>query len=248
MAGHGSRPLRGLESTAQSSVQTAKFGRMFRWLEPAIAPEGPSEEALARKTLTELAALMVTSEFTDNVAQHKFPGDTPDAPIERSEPADENVRIAAGYTYLGQFIDHDITLDTTPLDEQLADPLSIRNFRSPAVDLDSLYGQGPGVNPELYARDPATFGMLPELLVGQAGTSADPQGGNVPGLPNDLPRNRVGRALIGDERNDDPVVVQKVSQGEFSSESWKRAASGVAARAGTGRAHGHTARVWRAAS
>jgi hypothetical protein len=35
---HGSRPLRGLESTAQSSIQTGKFGRLFRWLPPAFTP------------------------------------------------------------------------------------------------------------------------------------------------------------------------------------------------------------------
>ena len=44
MAGHGSRPLRGLESTSQSSVGTARFGRMFRWLEPAFINNGPGDE------------------------------------------------------------------------------------------------------------------------------------------------------------------------------------------------------------
>lgn len=155
-----------------------KFGRMFPGLPPLQA------------STAQLSALAAAMRDPD-----------PDG------AGGDNPNVAAGFTYLGQFIDHDITLDTTPLDEQIADPLSIRNFRSPAVDLDSLYGQGPGVNPELYARDPATFGMLPELLVGQAGTSADPQGGNVPALPNDLPRNRVGRALIGDERNDENLLV-----------------------------------------
>ena len=121
-------------------------------------------------------------------------------------PAGDNPRVPAGYTYLGQFIDHDITLDTTPIDQQHADPLAIRNFRSPAVDLDSLYGQGPGVSPELYARDPITMRMLPELLVGTASLSPSPAG-DVPALPNDLPRNRVGRALIGDERNDENLLV-----------------------------------------
>ena len=41
---HRSKPLRGLESTGQSSIGVAKFGRMFRWLEPAIAPRGTAEE------------------------------------------------------------------------------------------------------------------------------------------------------------------------------------------------------------
>ena len=32
------------------------------------------------------------------------------------DPGGDNENIPAGYTYLGQFIDHDITLDTTPLE------------------------------------------------------------------------------------------------------------------------------------
>ena len=62
MAGHGAPP-RGLESTAQSSIGVAKFGRMFRWLEPAIAPQGPVQEAEVYDLLKTLAGLMVTSEF-----------------------------------------------------------------------------------------------------------------------------------------------------------------------------------------
>jgi len=44
MAGHGSKPLRGLEGTKQSSTGTAKFDRMFRWLEPAQSPQGGAED------------------------------------------------------------------------------------------------------------------------------------------------------------------------------------------------------------
>lgn len=199
MAGHGSRPLRGLESTAQSSVRTAKFGRMFRWLEAAVAPEGPSEEALVRKTLTELAALMVTSEFTDNVAQHRFPGDTPDAPIERSEPADENVRIAAGYTYLGQFIDHDITFDPVSSLQRLNDPDALEDFRTPRLDLDCLYGRGPADQPYLYDKASGRGKFILGANRGVAGMDCP-----------DLQRTADGTALIGDKRNDENKIVAQV--------------------------------------
>jgi hypothetical protein len=155
-----------------------KFGRMFPGLEPL---------RVADAQLTALA----------NAMKDPNPG----------SPAGNNPNITAGFTYLGQFVDHDITLDTTPLAQQQADPLAIRNFRSPSVDLDSLYGQGPGVSPELYARSAATFGMLPEMLVGKASQSPSPTGVDIPLLPNDLPRNRFGRALIGDERNDENLLV-----------------------------------------
>jgi hypothetical protein len=122
-------------------------------------------------------------------------------------PAGDNAKVPAGYTYLGQFIDHDITLDTTPLEEQEVDPLATTNFRSPSVDLDSLYGQGPVIHPHLYQRDPATHRTTAKLLIGRASSSFDPAGPDLPAMPNDLPRNQVGRALIGDERNDENLLV-----------------------------------------
>ena len=72
-----------------------------------------------------------------------------------------NPNVPAGCPWLGQFVDHDTALDTTPRDQQRADPPASRNFRSPALDLDSLHGQGRGVSPGRYARDAARFAMQP---------------------------------------------------------------------------------------
>lgn len=155
-----------------------KFGRMFPGLPPLHVADEPLED---------LASAMR------------------DDGLDLSDG--DNPLIPAGFTYLGQFIDHDVTLDLTPLAEQTADPLSTRNFRTPALDLDSLYGDGPGANPELYRIDPATGAAGPELAVGEAEASFDPAGGQVPALPNDLPRAPDGRALIGDPRNDENLAV-----------------------------------------
>jgi hypothetical protein len=87
----------------------------------------------------------------------------------------DNPNIPAGYTYLAQFIDHDITLDLTPLDQQAADPLGTQNFRTPALDLDSIYGPGPALAPFMYQRGPDTR-TIPKLLIGRATDSFDPQG------------------------------------------------------------------------
>jgi len=100
MAGHGSKPLRGLESTRQSSIQTTKFGRLFRWLEPALAARTPSDEKHIKEMLELLASLMVSSEFSENVDGPKHQS-TPDSDLFTTEPADENITIAAGYTYFG---------------------------------------------------------------------------------------------------------------------------------------------------
>ena len=56
-------------------------------------------------------------------------------------PADNG--IPAGYTFLGQFIDHDVTYDPTSLSESRVDPLALTNYRTPSLALDNLYGRGP---------------------------------------------------------------------------------------------------------
>lgn len=154
-----------------------KFGRMFPHLEPLIV----SEDALF-----DLAEAMLDSD--------------------PSSTAGDNPNIPAGFTYFGQFVDHDITLDLTPLAQQSADPLATVNFRTPALDLDSIYGPGPALAPFMYQRDGAGR-MTPKLLIGKALASPDAEGGTIPDLPNDLPRNSVGRAIIGDERNDENLLV-----------------------------------------
>jgi hypothetical protein len=164
-----------------------KFGVMF----PHLLPLFVDDDALA-----DLAEAM-----RDVVPEHpSMEGD--------------NTAIPAGYTYLGQFIDHDITLDTTPLDQQHADSKATRNFRTPALDLDSLYGDGPGIHPYLYQRDPVSFRVTEKLLVGHTAISDDKVPGDpdkkLPASRHDLPRNQVGHALIFDERNDENLLVAQI--------------------------------------
>ncbi|SEW07366.1 Animal haem peroxidase [Cognatiyoonia koreensis] len=104
----------------------------------------------------------------------------------------------AGMTFLGQFIDHDITLDATSAIGTKIDPRSIRNIRTPNLDLDCVYGDGPEASPYLYGQgDAHEF-----LLFGREDN------------PYDLARNCKGRALIGDFRNDENILVSQV-QGAF---------------------------------
>jgi hypothetical protein len=68
---------------------------------------------------------------------------------------EENLLVPAGYTYLGQFIDHDLTFDSTSsLNPSNSAPT---NFRTPRFDLDCLYGDGPGAQPYLYDGDKLLF-------------------------------------------------------------------------------------------
>lgn len=101
--------------------------------------------------------------------------------------------VAAGMTFLGQFIDHDITLDATSAIGTRIDPRSIRNVRTPALDLDCVYGNGPEASPWLY--HPGHHGFM------LYGTGANAR---------DLARNTHGTALIGDPRNDENQIVSQL--------------------------------------
>lgn len=103
----------------------------------------------------------------------------------------------AGMTFFGQFVDHDITLDAQSAIGTRIDPRSIRNIRTPALDLDCVYGDGPEASPHLYSEKHEGF-----LLFGRDENHRD------------LARNCRGTALIGDPRNDENVIVSQV-QGAF---------------------------------
>jgi hypothetical protein len=116
--------------------------------------------------------------------------------------------IPAGFTYLSQFIDHDITLDLTSINAKAADPQATENFRTPALDLDSVYGLGLDGSRHLYVRGSAADSGKnpgPKFLIGRTINVA---AGNVTGdHRNDLPRSPEGFALIGDHRNDENLLV-----------------------------------------
>lgn len=123
----------------------------------------------------------------------------PIPPIGRPDP-EENRAIAAGYTYFGQFVDHDLTRDDRPTTLLgTVDVSTLVNLRTPQLDLDSVYGSGPTGSPQLYAADHV------HLLVG-APLSGSPDVG-----ARDLPRNpTTGQALIGDPRNDENRMVAAI--------------------------------------
>lgn len=94
----------------------------------------------------------------------------------------------SGFTYLGQFLDHDLTLDTTPLGQANIDVDSMVNGRTPRLDLDSMYGGGPGVSPQLYD-DSGRFKF------------------STPNGFEDLQRTPTGKAILAEGRNDENLVI-----------------------------------------
>ena len=112
--------------------------------------------------------------------------------------------IPAGFTYFGQFVDHDLTADPTPLSENgTVDPGEIMNERTPSLDLDSVYGNGPVLSSQLYESDGV------HLKIGRTSPTLNGEpGGPINGdFPNDLPRQEDKKAIIGDDRNDENLAV-----------------------------------------
>ena len=79
--------------------------------------------------------------------------------------------IHAGLTYVGQFVDHDITFDVSSSLDVATDATTVHNMRTPVLDLDSLYGRGPVLDPYLYAMP--GVGSNPTAIKLQLGTNTD---------------------------------------------------------------------------
>ncbi len=167
------------------------FGRICSDL-PPWAPKNVSDDALEAHFMEFANASMVE-------APDKLPSEiAEDDDLRKELEARFSSKIPAGYTYFGQFIDHDITLDTTPLSDSEIDPNRLHNFRTPRLDLDCVYGTGPDNQPYLYEHAAGQF--TGKLLTG-----------TVPDTPfPDLLRNREGRAIIGDMRNDENAIVAQI--------------------------------------
>src|SRR5262245_10998675 len=131
-------------------------------------------------------------------------------------PADPGVSaIPAGFTYFGQFVDHDITFDISSSLTADTDANTINNMRSPALDLDSLYSRGPGLDPFMYSFPTSGPPTAVKFLVG-TNTNVGPGGPSSNGTPGgmatqanwDVPRvSGPLTAIIGDPRNDENLIV-----------------------------------------
>jgi hypothetical protein len=134
-----------------------------------------------------------------------------------------NSSIPPVYTYWGQFVDHDLTANTDR-DSAISDitrpdlaPLApgfvtanLFNLRQPALNLDSVYGDGPSGSPELYDGIRLKVGTVAET----SDNPARPIGGDhIPpetDARRDLPRAADGTATIGDARNDENLIVAQL--------------------------------------
>lgn len=129
----------------------------------------------------------------------------------------------AGYTYFGQFIDHDITRDVTGDEDALDGPLpavmlNIEQARSPTLDLDSVYGSVPsgsngGVSPRSNGGTGPFFEFGTTRPSPGAGKSGQPLQNDLPRGPESIKTDAQGqpkiktKVLIPDDRNDENLIV-----------------------------------------
>jgi Animal haem peroxidase len=172
-AAHAARPA--------DATPPGRFGVMFKG--PPFAPQ--TDEV--REALLELGAPGGLLDAKDDL--DAGPVDLIVKP-ELSVHNPNNPTHAAGATFMGQFLDHDITFDTTSRLGQPTNPVTATNARTPAFDLDSVYGDGPRGAPHLYdPGDPVKFRV-------ESG-----------GLFEDLPRYPGHQAIIADPRNDENLMI-----------------------------------------
>jgi Animal haem peroxidase len=177
-----------MDLATQSPTTEGRFGFMFK-----NQPPHPASGTV----LEDLGLLMEEQPVISTVP--------PVATKDDNDRFNENPNplLTSGFTFVGQFVDHDITFDTTPLSDQQADPNATTNFRTPRYDLDAIYGLGPNQNPQLY--DPSDRDKF--LLDKRPYSTIRSDTLKTPGVVYDVPRNAAGKATIADPRNDQTLII-----------------------------------------
>lgn len=158
------------------------FGRLF----PDLAPLRPPRDKL----------IEVSESMLDSESEPSQPGwGTQDG-----TSAGDNPGIQAGMTYFGQFVDHDVTFDVGSRLDRHASELGNApfNFRTPRLDIDSVYGGGPTAQPYLYETDGEHFRL-------GTGTDDQPDLLRLPAATNGLEI-----AVVPEPRNDENRVVSQI--------------------------------------
>jgi Animal haem peroxidase len=185
------------------------------WLSSACADRFGYMSSAAVRAATKLPFNVATQALLGQLGNMMGdPGRDPN-PLSHN-PADAGVSsIPAGFTYFGQFVDHDITFDVSSTLDADTDANTINNMRSPSLDLDSVYGRGPGLDPFLYVfptSGPPTAIKLQRGTNTPIGPGGPSNNGNPSGMVQqtnwDVPRILgTNTAVIGDPRNDENLII-----------------------------------------
>jgi hypothetical protein len=176
------RAVAARSSTVSTSPTT--FGRIF----PSLPPFAPATDAV-RAALADLGKPGGLLDAKDDLSKGPVLLITD---LSLSANNRNNPSHTAGTTFFGQFIDHDITFDTTSRLGVTTDPAVSANSRTPSLDLDSVYGEGPVASPQLY--DPADHDKLRIDFGGRFEDLSRVDGGT-------------NTAIIPDPRNDENLII-----------------------------------------
>ena len=128
--------------------------------------------------------------------------------------ASANPNLPSGYTYLLQFVAHDLVHTSVALASLDEDMTGIVNLRLGRLRLDGLYGGGPFATPAVYEAEVDTSYVRGRLRVGGSkgdklcpmrdigrATAADASG----------PLFKAGEPLLADPRNDDSAILSQLT-------------------------------------
>jgi hypothetical protein len=178
----GARTVLGVDAARARppTTRSDRFSRMFDL--PPFAEASPSLEA----ALLEIGRPGGLLDAAD--ALERGPVDLiVDPSLSVNNP--NNGTHTAGTTFMGQFMDHDMTFDVGSVLGVATEPRDATNGRTPALDLDSVYGGGPTASPQLYEADRVQLRL-------ESG-----------GQFEDLPRASDATAIIADPRNDENAII-----------------------------------------
>ena len=167
-----------------TATRTDRFSRMFEGL-PPFADAGLRVQSALREMGAKGGLLDARDQLSAGPIQLIV-----DPALSVNNP--DNPSTTAGVTFLGQFLDHDMTFDASSRLGVPTRPERSVNSRTPTFDLDSVYGRGPIADTHLY--DPADRVKFKVEQTTEGGFE-------------DLPRTSSGAAIIPDPRNDEHVII-----------------------------------------
>jgi len=162
----------------RSKTYGGQYGRLFRQLSPLVLSDD--------KVNTLVDSLSKLSERGTGGNQSEIP---------------------AGYTYFGQFVDHDITFDPVSFAVRNRDPDSLINVRTPSLDLDSLYGGGPDLDTYFYTEASELESNLFILGNPHSTKELDLFRRKASGYGNSF---QPALAIIPDPRNDEHLIISQM--------------------------------------
>jgi Animal haem peroxidase len=171
------------------------FGRLFDLRTPSVAGRKGNPSGLLPHPSPRYDLLKLGSEMVPKPDDNK---------------PDEESEMPAGYVFLGQFIDHDLTLDTVTGFDRLAVRGELENARTPELDLDCVYGGGPERTPFLYDNGGPYLRVGAPLVKGADGAPIRYDLFRIAPAGALMSDDGGPTALIGDPRNDENFVVSQM--------------------------------------